>query len=447
MYLRGSSDQRPLDVADSLVSYPSALLPMAGGSKPVGLRSSWRSATRRLATPYAFLATLAMVVFATVLVSGTVQQGLVLFGAFWLAAELGFYGIQHWRLHAHNRIRVHPVPHHDPEATFLRFLDLKGHIDIRQFLRGWFHQAEFDKICRENVKDLIYYGFFYVTREEAKGTAVEGSVQEMVKRVEETFDVEFPEGYNPCLKIMIHLWEPLKVHFRPLAFYVVMELLGVMSHLLLLAMGFRQQEENKVVYWTKDPRKQADPRNAGTRGHTSTNARKSTAHTHSQTIHPPPVVFFHGVGFGLLPYLPLLANLCSALPQRRFILVETRHVAMRLCWESTHADEIGHGVAAILEKLKCSSACFVGHSYGTLLMARCLQLHPELCSAAVFLDPVCMLVLHPKLLANFIYNASFQFSPFHKVGDPPPPPPPPLFSLFPVLLLFSPPLPLLLFPS
>ena len=54
---------------------------------------------------------------------------------------------------------------------------------------------------------------------------------------------------NPSLSFMAHLWEPLKVHFRPLAFYVGMELLGFASHAVMFAMGLRRREQHGVTYW------------------------------------------------------------------------------------------------------------------------------------------------------------------------------------------------------
>ena len=54
---------------------------------------------------------------------------------------------------------------------------------------------------------------------------------------------------NPSLSFMAHLWEPLKVHFRPLAFYVGMELLGFASHAVMFAMGLRPREHHGVTYW------------------------------------------------------------------------------------------------------------------------------------------------------------------------------------------------------
>ena len=51
-------------------------------------------------------------------------------------------------------------------------------------------------------------------------------------------------------------------------------------------------------------------------------------------------------------------------------------------------------------------------------MTRCLQLHPGICGSAVLIDPVSLLVLHPKLLGNFVYNKASKEDKRHKASGP-----------------------------
>lgn len=44
----------------------------------------------------------------------------------------------------------------------------------------------------------------------------------------------------------------------------------------------------------------------------------------------PPIVVLHGLGIGLLPYQRLLDELAAACPDRRLVVLEYKHVAMRL---------------------------------------------------------------------------------------------------------------------
>lgn len=64
---------------------------------------------------------------------------------------------------------------------------------------------------------------------------------EMTSEFEDCFDVKFPPGYNPGLKFMSHLWEDLRVCWRPLAFYVVTEVLAVVAAAAMWALGFKKR--------------------------------------------------------------------------------------------------------------------------------------------------------------------------------------------------------------
>lgn len=47
-------------------------------------------------------------------------------------------------------------------------------------------------------------------------------------------------GYNPDIKFMAHLWEPLNGGYRPLAFYLLVELVAYCSRQYLDYKGFQQ---------------------------------------------------------------------------------------------------------------------------------------------------------------------------------------------------------------
>jgi hypothetical protein len=49
-------------------------------------------------------------------------------------------------------------------------------------------------------------------------------------------------GYNPNIKFMAHLWEPLQASYRPLAFYLAIELVAYCSSRYLKAKGFEQHK-------------------------------------------------------------------------------------------------------------------------------------------------------------------------------------------------------------
>ncbi|GFR42803.1 hypothetical protein Agub_g3690, partial [Astrephomene gubernaculifera] len=125
----------------------------------------------------------------------------------------------------------------------------------------------------------------------------------------------------------------------------------------------------------------------------------STTNTATTTA---PVVLLHGVGLGLLPYMDLIRRLLAAgLP---VLLVEYKHVSLRLCSIIPSADDIAGVVVGLLDRLGVAQACVVAQSYGTFVASRLAQCHAARLQSLVMLDPVCFGMFLPHLLANFIYR-------------------------------------------
>jgi hypothetical protein len=90
-----------------------------------------------------------------------------------------------------------------------------------------------------------------------------------------------------------------------------------------------------------------------------------------------PIVFLHGVGFGVLPYLHFIRDVMKACPASPVIVLEMPHVALRLCKEAAEIDAVAESAVNALKRLGAEKACFVGHSYGTFVISRILQLYPQ----------------------------------------------------------------------
>lgn len=88
-----------------------------------------------------------------------------------------------------------------------------------------------------------------------------------------------------------------------------------------------------------------------------------------------PILFLHGVGAGLLPYIPFIHRLMSL--GHPLIAVEYRHLAMRWTYFVPTVDEVAEGMNGILKLHNINYASFVAHSYGTFFASRLLQLQPH----------------------------------------------------------------------
>jgi hypothetical protein len=61
----------------------------------------------------------------------------------------------------------------------------------------------------------------------------------MRKQLEGAWGLTLKPGYTPGLQFMGHLWEPLKAHWRPLAFYISTWAIGKCAAHMLQRWGFQ----------------------------------------------------------------------------------------------------------------------------------------------------------------------------------------------------------------
>ncbi|CAI7759376.1 unnamed protein product [Closterium sp. NIES-53] len=116
------------------------------------------------------------------------------------------------------------------------------------------------------------------------------------------------------------------------------------------------------------------------------------------------VVFVHGLGIGLTPYLGFIGMMKRTYPNKKFIVAEMPHLAFRLSSASPTIDDIVAGLAEALQAQGLKRATFVGHSYGTFVLAQYVRKHFSTVAALGLMDPVCFLLCIPKTLLNMIYK-------------------------------------------
>ena len=68
------------------------------------------------------------------------------------------------------------------------------------------------------------------------------------------------------------------------------------------------------------------------------------------------------------------------------IVLEFRHISMRLCLRAIEVDHAAHAVAAIVKQQGFKEACVVGHSFGTFVASRLCQMHPAIVQSLVSLS-------------------------------------------------------------
>ena len=118
-----------------------------------------------------------------------------------------------------------------------------------------------------------------------------------------------------------------------------------------------------------------------------------------------PIVFVHGIGIGLIIYIPLIDALLAT--GRPILLPEIPYVSGFRPFQSPNGVLSPAVVCSTMTAMLAShgflSATWMGHSYGTSWLSYMCKLSPKAVSALLFLDPICFCLHVPYLTKQFVY--------------------------------------------
>lgn len=117
-----------------------------------------------------------------------------------------------------------------------------------------------------------------------------------------------------------------------------------------------------------------------------------------------PIVFCHGLGIGNLLYITFIQELVRRAPSRRVLLVELPHISMRPVEVQASPKELVTCILDMLAAHNCMGGVhFVGHSFGSVVLAWVVRQAPSVCCLLTFMDPVCFLLCKHDVAYNFLY--------------------------------------------
>jgi pimeloyl-ACP methyl ester carboxylesterase len=185
-----------------------------------------------------------------------------------------------------------------------------------------------------------------------------------------------------------------------------MELLAGLCHVILIAAGFKLEHLGGIGYYTlqmgpqqlvqaitkplasqqQQQRRSQQGTNAAAAAAAAAGASNKQQQQQDGDDEALPIVFLHGVGAGLLPYLSLVFHLAKL--GRPMILPESKHVSMRLVRWLPTVDDMADGTAAIMAAHGVEQAAVMAHSYGTMVAARLVLKYEGLVHSLCLCDPV-----------------------------------------------------------
>ncbi|KAF7359129.1 AB hydrolase-1 domain-containing protein [Mycena sanguinolenta] len=346
------------------------------------------------------------------------------------ACEALFYAVFFFRWRRFNK-KIIPLP---PRLTRSQRRDLfnrsAAHITPDHFL-GWFLPPNSD-IKRENVEEWILWAMFVSTPEHASPEWDE-EIEEYMLIVEKSLGRKLEPGRVPGVKSLRLSFDPIQALHRPLILYIVqfpfdiaffflidslfqvIAIVDALSSVMLLSLGFKYYAPRCPHFRTFPPRPLlylfSKP---GVTPHFPYWYRPPRAGAESKN----PILFLHGIGIGLFPYIPLFQELLRADSTRSLILVEFLPVSFRMTGPMPPRRIILDSINDILEDLNIGQVTLAAQSYGTFLAGHivcppddaastndpALTLNHKV-AALVLIDPIPFLLHLPTVAHNFLYRA------------------------------------------
>mmetsp|Transcript_173 Transcript_173/g.447 ORF Transcript_173/g.447 Transcript_173/m.447 type:complete len:692 (+) Transcript_173:149-2224(+) len=263
----------------------------------------------------------------------------------------------------------------------------------REFLMGWFFDAPFDQLRREDALSFLSFKRYglpfegnYLSKDQ-----IESLLSEDLPRLRDEVNDGRPlltrgadEKPLGCMRFNL---EPLRYRHKPLVFYGVTHgAFHLVRHTLKKEYNFdytpAADAGKDIAYWYRAPSCPIEEAN-------------------------PPLVFVHGVG-GLSFYYPLISKLTEDIERSGdntpIILLDLPQVSLRINDDIPSVASSVESVCNILDKTVGSNAkkaTMVGHSFGSLILSWMVQSRPDRVSNCIFLDPIVFQLHQKDILFNF----------------------------------------------
>lgn len=276
------------------------------------------------------------------------------------------------------------------------------------YLRGWFLGAELTDIWRENLREFLLWGFFEVRMEEMDPNSER--YQEIIQETDEYIDAmearmgqKLHPGTGPAKSFRL-TFDNVDATYRGLAWYSIVFLVDQITHLALRWYGFvyhaRGTTEASGVF---PPRPQELFST-----HRSPVPEQSYWYKPHRSETQQPVIFFHGIGVGLLTYIRFLADLHAATVTSGddgigIIAFEILPVSFRLIQPPCSREVFLQQLTTIVDYHEWEKFTIAAHSYGSVATSYILRddtLSSKVTSV-MLVDPVTIMLHMPDVAFNF----------------------------------------------
>lgn len=320
----------------------------------------------------------------------------------WTVAETLFYVFVHipYKIRLQQEANHPPAP--SPKERRLLFDRCNATInDPEDYLRKWFLGAPLVEIRKDNLKEFFLWAFF--NRGGDPGDDDE-ELEEYVKGMEKLLEkpLENGRGNAVCLRLTL---DEVKILRRSILWYWCVGFVDMLAIVRLKFYGFHLHRTALSNFFGVFPWRFLAllTRRESLAKHTSYWHRPHTSKTRL------PVVFIHGIGIGLYPYIDFLAELNdNANPDDQIgvIAVELMPISFRITHQVLDKDVLCSEIHEIIKHQGWSDFVLVSHSYGSAISTHLLKYAPiaHHIAAVALIDPVTLLLHLPDVAYNFTYR-------------------------------------------
>ncbi|KAL0572910.1 hypothetical protein V5O48_009057 [Marasmius crinis-equi] len=306
---------------------------------------------------------------------------------------------------------------------------------------GWFTLPKQDsgRLRKENVVEWLLWALFACEVESALLDEWKEEIEGYVRRIEERLGYKLEDGHDKSARSMRLTFDELKANYRPLIWYIIVGIVDFISGCRLFFLGFKHHtpKHNNFLFnlFSVFPFRPLD-----IFSRSSSTPYFPYWHRPHKSATKDPIVFIHGIGIGIYPYIPLIATLAHEDPDVGILLVELLPISNRILMpyvgltskifpiptRRTMLDALYttmHSLGA-----PWSKAVLMTHSYGTVIAAydvrgraqveRDAPYHdddgittpapiPQF-TAYLLIDPIPFLLNLPPVAYNFMYRAPWR---------------------------------------
>ncbi|KAF2807470.1 uncharacterized protein BDZ99DRAFT_392753 [Mytilinidion resinicola] len=322
---------------------------------------------------------------------------------YWASAETLFYFLIYLYQRYHlQRPTLHPPPLSKEGRHKLFDLCQDTIQDHGRYISKWFLDVPPAAIRRENIKEWFRWAFLNTAMDDPN---YDDEVEGYVKKLERRTGIYFEPGRAnvKCLRLTLDKVDALH---RSLIWYMCIFMVDIITHAIMFFCHF-QFHRSSLVHCVSifPPRPQ-----------TFIASRRSPAKDLTYWYRPhtsrkeSPILFLHGIGVGLYPYVRFLNELNQGRGDEDgkigILAVEILPVSSRITPAILGKEGMCQRLRAILRHHGVEKFVLVSHSYGSVIAAYLLKT-PGLASqivSVILVDPVSILLHQPDVAYNFTFR-------------------------------------------